>query len=205
MTAINKINRILLELLISVLFTLVTLQTAYAGGLEDDSNNTIIVTADGIAKVVDSNGKISLSPVDRNIEKGEIKFGVILTDASTFQINSVNRNQSHYRGGKVCVNDNMNTGSNAIQRNSLFERRLKKAVDKELTANGFQKQKAERPDFLIAYSIQVEDQVNVLSNGYGYGGFGHGYGHHGFGYRWSPRLWPPQIWLGIGILWWWQT
>ncbi len=77
---------------------------------------------------------------------------------------------------------------NAVQRNTLFERRLKKAVDKELTSNGFQKQTGERPDFLIAYSIQVEDQVNVLYSGYGYGGygyggFGHGYGHHGFSYR----------------------
>lgn len=97
-----------------------------------------------------------------------------------------------------------NTGSNADQRITLFERRLKKSVDKELTANGFQKQTAERPDFLIAYSIRVEDQVNVLSSGYGYGyggysyrgyghgyyghrygygGYGHGYGHHRYGYR----------------------
>jgi len=110
MTEINKINWILLKLLISMLFTLVALQTAYAGGVEDDNNNTIIVTTDGIAKVVDTNGKISLSPADRNIKKGEIKFGVILTDASIFQIKNVNRNQSHYRGGKVCVNDNTNTG-----------------------------------------------------------------------------------------------
>ena len=76
-----------------------------------------------------------------------------------------------------------NVGSNTDQRITLFERRLKKSVDKELTANGFQKQTAERPDFLIAYSIQVEDQVNVLSSGYGYGGYGHGYGHHRYGYR----------------------
>ena len=110
MTAINKINGIFLKLIISVLLVLVTLQTAYAGGVEDDSKNTIIVTADGIAKVIDLNGKILLSPLDRNIEKGEIKFGATLTDASTNQINNVNRNLSHYRGGKVCVNDNMNTG-----------------------------------------------------------------------------------------------
>jgi len=79
-----------------------------------------------------------------------------------------------------------NSGSNAVQQNTLFEKRLKKAVDKELTANGFQKQTAEKPDFLIAYSIQVEDKVNLLSSGYGYGGygygsFGHGYGHHSYG------------------------
>lgn len=73
-----------------------------------------------------------------------------------------------------------NTGSNADQRITLFERRLKKSVDKELTANGFQKQTAERPDFLIAYSIQVEDQVNVLSSGYGYG-YG-GYSYRGYGH-----------------------
>ena len=109
MTAINKSNRILLELLISVLFTLVVLQTAYAGGVEDDSKNAIIVSTDGIAKVVNSNGKIKLSAVDRNIEKGEIKFGGILTDASSFQDNNVNREQSNYRGGKVCVNHKLNT------------------------------------------------------------------------------------------------
>ena len=108
MITINKINRILWKLLISVLFTLVAFQTAYAGGVEDDIKITIIITADGIAKVVESNGKISLSPVDRNIEKGEIKFGVMLTDASSFQTYNVNRDQSHYRGGKVCVNDNLN-------------------------------------------------------------------------------------------------
>jgi len=108
MITINKINRILWKLLISVLFTLVALQTAYAGSVEDDSKNTIIVTADGIAKVVDSNGKISLSPLDRNIEKGEIKFGVIFTDASSFKVYDMNRDQSDYRGGKVCVIDKLN-------------------------------------------------------------------------------------------------
>ncbi len=109
MTAIIKINRIILELLILVLFMLVALQTAYAGGKEDDKNNAIIITADGIAKVVDSNGEISISPVDRNIKKGEIKFGVILADIPTLQVNNMNLNQSPHRGGKVCVNNNLNT------------------------------------------------------------------------------------------------
>ena len=35
MTAINKINGIFLKLIISVLLVLVTLQTAYAGGVDD--------------------------------------------------------------------------------------------------------------------------------------------------------------------------
>ena len=76
-----------------------------------------------------------------------------------------------------------NSGSNAVQQNTLFERRLKKAVNKELTANGFQKQTAERPDFLIAYRIQVEDQVNVLSSGYGYADYEHRFGHHRYGHH----------------------
>lgn len=109
MTTIIRINRIILELLISVLFMLVALQTAYAGGVEDDNKNAIIVTADGIAKVVDSTGEISFSPVDRNIKKGEIKFGVILTDIPTLQVKNMNLNQSPHRGGKVCVNNNLNT------------------------------------------------------------------------------------------------
>jgi hypothetical protein len=109
MTAINKINSILLELLISLLFTLFALQFAYAGGVEDEHKSPIIVSTDGIAKVVDSNGKITLLPMDRNIEKGEIKFGGILTDASSVQTYNVNREQSNYRGGKVCVNHKLNT------------------------------------------------------------------------------------------------
>jgi hypothetical protein len=109
MTTIIRINRIILELLFSVLFMLVALQTAYAGGVEDDNKNAIIVTADGIAKVVDSTGEISFSPVDRNIKKGEIKFGVILTDIPTLQVKNMNLNHSPHRGGKVCVNNNLNT------------------------------------------------------------------------------------------------
>ena len=94
MATIIKINRIKLELLILVLFTLVALQTAYAGGKEGDNNNVIIITADGIAKVVDSNGELSFSLGDRNIKKGEIKFGVILTEVPTLQVNNMNLNQS---------------------------------------------------------------------------------------------------------------
>ena len=109
MTAIIKINRIILEILISVLISLVALQTTYAGDGKDDNNNAIIVTANGIAKVVDSNGEISFSPVDRNIKKGEIKFGVILADVQTLQAKNMNLNQSPHRGGKVCVNNNLNT------------------------------------------------------------------------------------------------
>ena len=111
MISVKKIKRIITKLLISLLFTLVASNFAYAGEEEDHSKNTIIISNDGIAKVVDSNGQISLSPLDRNIGKGEIKFGGILADASSFQNKNVNRDQSYHRGGKICITDNLNTDS----------------------------------------------------------------------------------------------
>jgi len=62
---------------------------------------------------------------------------------------------------------------------------LKKAVEAELVAKNLSKQ-ANSPDFLIAYSVAVEDKVDVRSDRFGYGyGYGYGYrhGYYGFGYR----------------------
>ncbi|TDI98359.1 MAG: DUF4136 domain-containing protein [Caldithrix sp.] len=75
------------------------------------------------------------------------------------------------------------SGSNGLAKNSLFEKRLRKAVEAELAAKRLSKQ-ANNPDFLIAYSIAVEDKVDVRSDRFGYG-YGHGYwhGYSGFGYR----------------------
>ncbi len=75
--------------------------------------------------------------------------------------------------------------SNGLAKNSLFEKRLRKAVEAELVAKNLSKQ-ANSPDFLIAYSVAVEDKVDVRSDRFGYGyGYGHGYrhGYYGFGYR----------------------
>ena len=75
--------------------------------------------------------------------------------------------------------------SNGLAKNSLFEKRLRKAVEAELVAKNLSKQ-ANSPDFLISYSVAVEDKVDVRSDRFGYGyGYGHGYGHgyYGFGYR----------------------
>ena len=75
--------------------------------------------------------------------------------------------------------------SKGLAKNSLFEKRLRKAVEAELVAKNLSKQ-ANSPDFLIAYSVEVEDKVDVRSDRFGYGyGYGHGYrhGYYGFGYR----------------------
>jgi len=77
-------------------------------------------------------------------------------------------------------------GNNGLVRNTLFEKRFKKAVDKELTANGFQK-RTEKPDFLIAYYIRVKDKIDVTSTGFDYWPAYYGFGFrsrlYGFGYR----------------------
>ncbi len=132
----------------------------------------------------------AINKINRNLIISGIFLMAVITGCSTVLVQSDYDRQINFANFHTFdwTAQSDNAGSNAVQRNTLFERRLKKAVDKELTANGFQKQTEERPDFLIAYSIQVEDQVNVLSSGYGYGGYGyrgygHGYGHHRYGYR----------------------
>ena len=59
-------------------------------------------------------------------------------------------------------------------------------MDKELTANGFQK-RTEKPDFLIAYYIRVKDKIDVTSTGFDYWPAYYGFGFrsrlYGFGYR----------------------
>lgn len=75
-----------------------------------------------------------------------------------------------------------NPGQNSLVRNTLFEKRLKNAVDRELRAKGFQKH-TESPHFEIAYYITVTDKIEVSSNGYqGYYGFGYWSRYYGFGY-----------------------
>jgi len=122
----------------------------------------------------------AINKINRNLIISGIFLMAVITGCSTVLVQSDYDRQINFANFHTF--DWTAQSDNAVQRNTLFERRLKKAVDKELTANGFQKQTEERPDFLIAYSIQVEDKVNVLSSGYGYGGYGYGgFGHHGYG------------------------
>ena len=73
--------------------------------------------------------------------------------------------------------------SNGLAKNSLFEKRLRKAVEAELVAKNLSKQ-ANSPDFLIAYSVEVEDKVDVRSYRFGYGyGYGYSPGYYRFGFR----------------------
>ena len=58
------------------------------------------------------------------------------------------------------------SGSSSLAKNSLFEKRLKKAVEKDLATKKLSKQ-ADSPNFLIAYSAAVEDKVDVRSDRFG--------------------------------------
>jgi len=76
------------------------------------------------------------------------------------------------------------SGSEPLEQYTLSEKRIKKAVEKELTAMGYQKQTTGTPDFLIVYHVTVEDLSDATSRGYGsrgYGSRGYGYGSYGYG------------------------
>lgn len=59
---------------------------------------------------------------------------------------------------------------------SLLEKRVKGAVDAELTAKGYRRAGAGRADFLVAWHIGAENKVNVERYGYRYGPRGRWYG-----------------------------
>ena len=64
-----------------------------------------------------------------------------------------------------------NTGGSAQQaqaNNSLFDKRLKNAVNTNLEAKGYSINTTE-PDFVIIYHTGVQDKVNVTNWGYTYG------------------------------------
>jgi len=55
----------------------------------------------------------------------------------------------------------------ALARNTLLDKRIKNAVNRQLTAKGL-KQDSSNPDFVIAYHVGVEDKVDVRDWGYTY-------------------------------------
>ena len=62
------------------------------------------------------------------------------------------------------------TGNAQID-DDLFDERIRRAVDQDLSAKGYQKLSAGTPDFLVSYKITVKDQTDVDSMPtLGYGG-----------------------------------
>lgn len=61
----------------------------------------------------------------------------------------------------------------ALERNSLMDKRIRRAVEAQLTAKGYHVN-VNNPDFMMTYHIGVEDKIAVTDWGYGYGWRGWG-------------------------------
>jgi len=59
---------------------------------------------------------------------------------------------------------------------TLLEKRIKKAVDAELSAKGYDRSMDEQPDFLVAFHIGAQNKVDVTHYGYRYGPHGRWWG-----------------------------
>ena len=55
-----------------------------------------------------------------------------------------------------------------LEKNSLVEGRVKRAVNQQLAAKGL-REATQDPDFLVAFHTGVQDKTDVQSWGYGYG------------------------------------
>ncbi len=94
-------RRFILEILFAILITLFYIQMIHAGNKVNEVREKIIVPSDGIARVIDSKGTISLLPADRKIEKGEIKFGAVIVYETAIGMENIHRKYSQIRGGEV--------------------------------------------------------------------------------------------------------
>ncbi len=71
---------------------------------------------------------------------------------------------------------------NPMVQNSLMDKRVRRAVQQELEALGYEKD-LEKPALLVVYHTGLEDKIDVSPRGYGHGGYyDRGYGGHGYGY-----------------------
>jgi hypothetical protein len=55
----------------------------------------------------------------------------------------------------------------AAERNTLLDKRIKAAVNKELETKGYEMNEAS-PDFVMMYHVGIDDKINVTDWGYGY-------------------------------------
>ncbi|MFK5973709.1 MAG: DUF4136 domain-containing protein [Flavobacteriaceae bacterium] len=73
------------------------------------------------------------------------------------------------------------TGIDKAQISDLDKKRILRAIDTELSSQGFVK--SENPDILISIFTKEKEQVDIYNNYWG--------GHYGWG--WSPWYWGPGI------------
>lgn len=94
------------------------------------------------------------------------------------------------------------TGDPRIDDNTILEKRIRRAVEGELNAKGFQKS-PESPDFWLAYHVTLDKRqsVTTLNNSYAYGpGWGWDYGYRPYASRVRPETFVYQYEEGTLLL-----
>ncbi|MFQ5602982.1 MAG: DUF4136 domain-containing protein [bacterium] len=61
----------------------------------------------------------------------------------------------------------------SVPKGSLLDRRIRRAVERELEAHGFVVKESGKTDAVLAYHIGVQHKVDVNTTGYGYGRWGY--------------------------------
>ncbi|MGB3607437.1 MAG: DUF4136 domain-containing protein [Psychroserpens sp.] len=74
------------------------------------------------------------------------------------------------------------TGIDKAEISDLDKRRILRAIETELMAQGYTK--SENPDILVSIFTKAQQRVDVYNNNWGWGGFG-GWGWGGFGPGWG--------------------
>ncbi|MDG5489956.1 DUF4136 domain-containing protein [Psychroserpens sp. SPM9] len=77
------------------------------------------------------------------------------------------------------------TGIDKAEISDLDKRRILRAIESELLAQGFTK--SENPDLLVSIFTKSEQRVNVYNNAWGYGGWGWGGFRPGWGWGWNTQ------------------
>ncbi|WP_298900190.1 DUF4136 domain-containing protein [uncultured Psychroserpens sp.] len=75
------------------------------------------------------------------------------------------------------------TGIDKAEISDLDKRRILRAIETELLAQGYTK--SENPDLLVSIFTKSEQRVNVYNNTWGYGGWGWGGFGPGWGWGWN--------------------
>ena len=67
---------------------------------------------------------------------------------------------------------------NLVRKGSLLDKRIRRAVEQELEAKGFEIKRTGRADAMLAYHVNIQKRVEVSPARYGYYGWRRGHVHH---------------------------
>ena len=67
---------------------------------------------------------------------------------------------------------------NSVRKGSLLDTRIRRAVEKELEAKGFEIKESGKADAMLAYHVNLQKRVRVTPSRYGYYGWRPGHVHH---------------------------